>query len=139
MAQTVDVAMLGADYILQAAAELEQGTSLQRKAGSPEFHAVLAEIAELHDRKSQDYGDDVDALANIRNGADMVGIAAWKGCLLRIADKMQRLRSVCRTGHCEFDGIEDTLKDMAAYAAIALVVYREQPGHTPSRPEPRTE
>jgi len=139
MAETVELSILRADYILRGAEELEQGTSIRRKAGSPEFHAVLAEIAELHDRKSQDYGDDVDALANIRNGADMVGIAAWKGCLLRIADKMQRLRSVCHTGHCEFDGIEDTLKDICAYSAIALVVYREEHGHTPSRPETRTE
>jgi hypothetical protein len=130
----MDSEPIAVDHILRGAEELKQGeTSGGRKAGSQAFYAVLDEIRTLHERKSQDYGDDEDPLANIRNGADAIGIEPWKGCLLRIADKMQRMRSVCRSGRCEFDGIEDTLLDIAAYSAIALVVYREQAGHTPSR------
>ena len=39
--------------------------------------------------------------------------------------KMHRLRAYFRRGKVEFDGIEDTLLDIAAYAAIALVLHRE--------------
>ncbi|MGI9176822.1 MAG: hypothetical protein ACR2IT_03075 [Pirellulales bacterium] len=95
------------------------------RPGTDRFLAVLEEIGTLHVRKSLDYGVDEDALANIRAGAEAIGVEPWKGCLLRISDKMQRLRAFCRRGACEFDGVEDTLLDIAAYAAIALVTYRE--------------
>jgi hypothetical protein len=42
-----------------------------------------------------------------------------------MSDKMHRLKAFFRRGKVEFDGIEDTLKDLACYAAIALVLYRE--------------
>jgi len=95
------------------------------RPGTDAFLGVLQEIAALHIRKSKDYGVDEDALANIRAGGEAIGVDPWKGCVLRISDKMQRLKAFCRRGECEFDGVEDTLADIAAYAAIALVMYRE--------------
>lgn len=95
------------------------------RPGSREFVDVLEEIRTLHMRKTLDYGESEDALANIRNGAEVVNIEPWKACLIRMADKMQRLKAACHNGRVEFDGIEDTLLDLAAYAAIALVLHRE--------------
>lgn len=95
------------------------------RPGSDRFLAVLDEIARLHVAKSLDYGEDEDALANIRAGARAINVDAWMGCVLRISDKLQRIASYCRRGRVEFDGVEDTLMDMAAYAAIALVTFRE--------------
>jgi hypothetical protein len=95
------------------------------RPGTDSFVAVLEELRSLHMRKTMDYGVDEDALANIRNSADVINVPAYAGCVLRMADKMQRLRSFFRRGEVEFDGVEDTLLDIAAYAAIALVVYRE--------------
>ena len=95
------------------------------RPGSAPFMDILEEVKRLHIAKSQDYGADNDALANIRSGADVVNLAPWKACLIRLADKMTRLRTVCHTGSCTFDGVEDTLKDICAYSAIALVLYRE--------------
>ena len=95
------------------------------RKGSVEFLAVLDEIKTLHLRKTLDYGDDSDALANIRNGAALIGIEPWRACLIRVADKLQRLKSFCLRGEVEFDGIDDTFKDIAAYCVIALVLYRE--------------
>lgn len=97
----------------------------RHRPGTDKFLAVLDEIKDLHLRKTLDYGIDEDALANIRNSADVINVPAYAGCVLRMADKMQRLRSFFRRGEVEFDGVEDTLLDIAAYAAIALVVYRE--------------
>ena len=95
------------------------------RPGSREFLAVLDELRSLHMRKTLDYGVDEDALSNIRQSADVVNMPAWAGAILRISDKMHRLKAYFRRGKVEFDGVEDTLKDIACYAAIALVLYRE--------------
>ncbi len=95
------------------------------RPGSREFLAVLNELRALHLAKTLDYGVDEDALANIRSSADVVNMPPWAGCILRISDKMHRLKAFFRRGRTEFDGVEDTLKDIACYSAIALVLYRE--------------
>jgi hypothetical protein len=128
------------DWILQGQREMEAapddirwtGDSILAehnddiRPGSREFLAVLEELKKLHLAKTLDYGIDEDALSNIRSSADVVNMPAWAGCILRISDKMHRLRAFFRRGKCEFDGVEDTLKDIACYAAIALVLHREQ-------------
>jgi hypothetical protein len=96
------------------------------RPGSREFLEVLDELRTLHLRKTMDYGIDEDALSNIRSSADVVNMPAWAGCILRISDKMHRLKAFFRRGRCEFDGVPDTLQDIACYAAIALVLYREE-------------
>jgi hypothetical protein len=95
--------------------------------GTVAFLGVLEELRALHLSKTQDYGDEQqgDALANIRNGAEMVGIDHWKGGLVRAADKMQRLKTYCRTGSLAHEGVEDSLLDLAAYAVLSLVLFRE--------------
>jgi hypothetical protein len=126
------------DWILQGQREMEAapddirwtGDSIIAKQddirpGSREFLAILEELKSLHLAKTLDYGVDEDALSNIRQSADVVNMPAWAGCILRISDKMHRLKAFFRRGKCEFDGIEDTLKDIACYSAIALVLYRE--------------
>jgi len=101
------------------------------RPGSREFVAVLEELKQLHLAKTLDYGVDEDALANIRQSAAVVGMPPWSGAILRIADKMHRLKAFHARGRCEFDGVDDTLKDIACYAAIALVLYREAVGRKP--------
>jgi len=103
-------------------------TASDIRPGSREFLDVLDELKQLHLRKTMDYGVDEDALSNIRSSADVVNMPAWAGCILRISDKMHRLKAFFRRGRCEFDGVEDTLKDIACYAAIALVLHREELG-----------
>lgn len=129
-----------ADWILRGQRELEaapddirwSGDSILAnegddiRPGSREFLAVLDELRTLHLRKTLDYGVDEDALSNIRSSADVVNMPAWAGCILRISDKMHRLKAFFRRGKVEFDGVEDTLKDIACYAAIALVLHREE-------------
>ena len=128
-----------ADWILQGQKEMDATTDDIRwsgdsiladhgddiRPGSREFLGVLDEMRVLHLRKTKDYGVDEDALSNIRQSADVVNVPAWAGCMIRISDKMHRVRAFFRRGVCEFDGIEDTLIDIACYAVIALVLYRE--------------
>jgi hypothetical protein len=91
---------------------------------------VIEELREMHLRKSQDYGSNCDPLANVRAGAELVGIEPWRGCLVRVADKIQRLRTFCHDGRLANESVEDALLDLASYAVIALVMFREDAAAT---------
>lgn len=95
---------------------------------SEKFFALLEELENLHGSKSQDYGSETDPLANIRQGADFVDIEPWRGCLVRIADKVQRLRTYCRTGRLVHEGVRDTLLDLANYSLLAILLHEETNG-----------
>jgi hypothetical protein len=95
---------------------------------SEQFYALLQELEALHGSKSADYGSETDPLANIRQGAEFVNIEAWRGCLVRIADKVQRLRTYCRTGRLVHEGVRDTLLDLANYSLLAIILHDEANG-----------
>jgi hypothetical protein len=100
------------------------GEKKDASAGDPRFHAVLKEMGDTHDRKQQDYGTDGDPFANM-NAAAEFGIAPWVGAYVRINDKITRIKSFLKKGRVANESIEDSLIDIATYAAIALVLYRE--------------
>ena len=91
------------------------------------FHAALREIGELHDRKRADYGTDGDSFANVR-ASEEFGVPAWLGAVVRANDKMSRLKTFALRGSLANEGVEDSLLDLAAYALIALVLFREAGG-----------
>lgn len=97
----------------------------RKHPSSVAFLELLAEMKALHESKSADYGSEDDPLANIRQGADFVNIEAWRGCMVRIADKVQRLRTYCRTGRLVHEGVRDTLLDLSAYSLLAIVLFDE--------------
>jgi hypothetical protein len=99
-----------------------------RHPSSTAFVQLLAEMQRLHESKSADYGSEDDPLANVRSGADFVNIEPWRGCMVRIADKVQRLRTFCRTGRLVHEGVRDTLLDLAAYSLLAIVLFDEGNG-----------
>jgi hypothetical protein len=97
----------------------------RRHPSSEAFLDLLQEMRRLHESKSADYGSEDDPLANIRQGADFVNIEPWRGCMVRIADKVQRLRTFCRTGRLVHEGVRDTLLDLSAYSLLAIVLFDE--------------
>jgi len=97
----------------------------EQRPGSLPFLELLEELRQLHMSKSQDYGSDSDPLANIRQGAEFVGIEPWRGCLVRVADKVQRLKTFCKTGRLVHEGVRDTLLDLSAYSLLAIVLFDE--------------
>ena len=97
----------------------------RKHPSSVAFLSLLQEMKTLHESKSADYGSEDDPLANIRTGADFVNIEAWRGCMVRIADKVQRLRTYCRTGRLVHEGVRDTLLDLSAYSLLAIVLFDE--------------
>ena len=109
-------------------AQAWRGDSLlenRKHPSSVAFLELLQEMKALHESKSADYGSEDDPLANIRTGADFVNIEAWRGCMVRIADKVQRLRTYCRTGRLVHEGVRDTLLDLSAYSLLAIVLFDE--------------
>lgn len=97
---------------------------------SQKYLDLLNTLRELHLSKSSDYGcpSGTDPLANIRNGAKFVGIPAFKAAMVRLSDKVTRLATFNATGKLRFEGVEDTLLDLASYSLLALVLYREEQG-----------
>ena len=101
------------------------GITHEQRPGSLAFLELLEEVRQLHLSKSQDYGSESDPLANIRQGAEFVGIEPWRGCMVRVADKVQRLKTFCKTGRLVHEGVRDTLLDLAAYSLLAIVLFDE--------------
>jgi hypothetical protein len=127
--------LAGCEPARQCAAEVLaqawRGDSLLRDGTHPTsqaFYDLCDSLKAMHARKSSDYGSAEDPLANIRNGAEFVCIAPWKGAMVRLSDKVTRLATYNRTGSLEYEGVEDTLLDLASYALLALLLYQEEQG-----------
>lgn len=95
---------------------------------SQKFFDLCDALKEMHRSKSKDYGcpTGTDPLANIRNGAKFVGIPAWRGAMVRLSDKVTRLATFNATGSLTYEGVEDNLFDLASYALLSLLLYREE-------------
>lgn len=98
---------------------------MTRHPGSARFHELLKEIGDLHDRKQQDYGTAGDPFANVRASAEW-GIPGWVGALVRLNDKVVRLKQFARRGSLSNESARDSMLDIAVYALIALVLYEAE-------------
>lgn len=75
----------------------------------------------LASKKGRDYSGNDDGLGNFRT-------FGWKGIVVRLEDKMQRVIQFCKTGSFKVkdESVEDTLLDLINYAALTLIMYREE-------------
>lgn len=97
-------------------------------SGPERFHEVLAELGALHDRKQADYGRDNDSFANVRASEEW-GVPAWIGAMVRATDKVRRLQRFAQRGSLINESAADSLRDLAVYAIIALVLLEEKGNH----------
>src|SRR3990172_7386733 len=104
---------------------------MPRHPGSERFHQILQELGELHDRKQADYGTDADPFANVRSSRDFA-VPAWVGAMIRGNDKISRIKSFIKKRRLENEALEDSLRDLAVYTIIALVLYEEEREGAPS-------
>ena len=80
----------------------------------PGHHKIALEIAELLDQKWTDYGTE-----NIKKFGSY-------GVLVRVSDKVERLINLSkRNNKPNFESVEDTWRDIAGYAILALIELRE--------------
>ncbi len=92
--------------------------------GDTRFHRILDDMWALHCKKCNDYGTDQDFLANLR-ASERFGIKAWVGTLVRANDKMIRLENAAKGVDLANEPVEDSLTDLASYAILSLILYRE--------------
>lgn len=95
---------------------------------SQRFYDLCDRLKAMHASKSSDYGcpSGNDPLANIRNGAKFVGIEPWRAAMVRLSDKVTRLATYNATGTLAFEGVDDTLIDLASYALLTLLLHEEE-------------
>ena len=78
----------------------------------------------MHDVKQSDYGSDNDPFANVR-ATEEWGIPAWVGAMIRLNDKVARLKSLASKGSLNNEAATDSFMDIAVYALIAHVLFEE--------------
>lgn len=100
-------------------------TPPSRHPSSQKFHDLCDQIKSVHDMKQADYGRTNDPFANVRASEDF-GMPSWVGCMVRANDKMKRIQTAAKGSELKNEGVEDSLIDLAVYALIGLVLYREE-------------
>lgn len=101
---------------------------------SEAYRTLLTEAWDLHVRKNAGYAgaDNPDPWANFRL-CETFGVSAFEGCMVRLSDKYARATSLMRDMANEQVGesLRDTLRDLAAYANIAVCLLDESAGPRP--------
>lgn len=93
-------------------------------SGHPRYVELLDELKALHCKKAEDYGSGEDLLANLR-ASEKFGIPAWIGTMVRLNDKIHRISEYAKKGSLANEGVEDSFKDLASYALLALILWEE--------------
>lgn len=92
---------------------------------NPAFEAELKKMLDIHDRKNSNYAHGDDPYANFR-GCERFGIEAWRGILVRMSDKWERIQNLTNgVPDAVGESIQDTLMDLANYAILAKLMYEE--------------
>ena len=95
-----------------------------QRSGDEKFEQRLLALARLHELKARDYGSEDDSYANVRSSAEF-GVPAWIGALVRLNDKVTRLKQFARRGSLANESAVDSMRDIAVYAVIAEILYGE--------------
>lgn len=95
----------------------------------PRFEEIVLELMELHDTKNADYSEDGDPLSNFKL-SDMLGVPPWKGSLVRLSDKFSRITQLAKgkKPKVHSESIIDTLRDLAVYALLTIILWEEELG-----------
>ena len=81
----------------------------------------------LHDSKNHDYATADNPYKNLE-GVTRIGIEPWRGIVIRLMDKFERIEGFCRTRELAVkdESIEDTFKDLAIYSTLAMILFRKE-------------
>lgn len=105
---------------------------MSRPPNSEDFHALLKEIGDLHDKKQKDYGTEDDPFSNVTGSIEW-GVAPWVGAMVRANDKMRRLQKVAQGGTLSNESARDSFLDLAVYDLIGLLLYEKEKSEDVSR------
>lgn len=99
---------------------------MTREEERMQFDEILQKMKKIHDSKNSDYSDEKNSLSNFYL-SEIAGIPAWKGCLVRMFDKIARLGNFAKKEQYEVkdESFEDTAIDLAVYSILLILLYRE--------------
>ena len=88
--------------------------------------SICAEMKSVFEAKDADYAQNGKPLGNLRSSTRQ-GIQPWKGVLIRMGDKKQRIGSFVARGRLMVasETVTDTLVDLANYSGLGRVLFLE--------------
>lgn len=98
------------------------------------FEGVVDDMRTVNHRKAEDYADVDDPYSNFTGAAALARVGVEQGFAYIIGIKVERLRQLMSGKKPNFEAIDDTLLDLANYAALWLGWRRMM-----SRPEGSTD
>ena len=101
--------------------------NLKQKFTNPSAHGILDNMQKVYEAKDNDYSATGLPMGNLRKCED-AGIDAWRGCLVRIGDKMSRLENFLNEKEYLViaEKAEDTIIDLANYSILCSCLIEEQ-------------
>ena len=84
---------------------------------------LLASMGALHRRKAADYGSNEDPFLNYEWAAAVLDVPGWKGAVMRLFEKMARLRTMVVKGELQNEQMEELMGDIALISAISYSMF----------------
>ncbi len=85
---------------------------------NPKFHAMLKQMAEIHDKKSADYASTTNYYSNFEQAAVSAGTDVGTVFRTLIGVKLARLAELSKGKVPNNESIEDSMLDLAVYAVL---------------------
>lgn len=103
-------------------------------ARNPDFDAVLQQMEAVHDAKNEDYASGSNPYSNFEGSAAISGQSVDKVFQTMIGIKMERLKQLVGTGKVpNHESVDDSILDLANYAALWLSYRRKKAGESIAR------
>ena len=97
-----------------------------RFTSSQTAHKILKHMHTTYEAKDNDYSATGLPMGNLRKCED-AGIEAWRGCIVRMGDKISRLENfVNQNAYMVSEKAEDTIIDLANYAILCNCLLNEE-------------
>lgn len=87
---------------------------------------VFDEMQEIVESKAHDYAKDNNVFSNFEFAADVAGISVRQEFMVMIGTKVARLREIAGGKSPNNESFEDSLLDLANYAALLVAYQRQQ-------------
>jgi hypothetical protein len=89
---------------------------------------VLEELANLYDLKAKDYAG-TEKYRNFKLNGEIWNERPYIQMLKRLSEKVIRINQINQNGTANFEGIEDSIKDIVVLGVMALDEFREEHGN----------
>lgn len=87
---------------------------------------ILNNMQKVYEAKDDDYSSSGLPMGNLRKCED-AGIEAWRGCIVRMGDKISRLENFLNKHQYKVDEkAEDTIIDLANYSILCACLLNEE-------------